>query len=374
MEAKKLKVLYFVGSLGAGGIERYISRISLMAIEKEDFEPIVCCLSEKKGLFLELLLKNHIAVFEAPQGWQRNPIRFFKMIRLIRKISPDIVHSQVNFSLLQQYLAVKAAGRANFCITERSCYQLKGFARLRRFLQFHTIRIFGAHFSANCLAVSLHLSKLVNFPIEKIFIIPNGIEEIPTDINSRAKVRLKLGWTDEEIGIGYIARMHDDKGHKLFLQAIREIIAKGYKVKACFLGDGPQFKSLEDLVCQLELQKYMTFKGIVSNIEEYLHAFDIVALFSYREGMPNAILEAMASGKTIVATNVGAIPELLDEGRAGVVVNEFTIGNLAASLESVLQDQKQRLFLSEKAKMRAKNIFSIENAYKQLLQYYYKVP
>jgi glycosyltransferase involved in cell wall biosynthesis len=300
----------------------------------------------------------------------RSAHKLNSLSNLIRQISPDVVHSQVNFSLAQQFIASKHALKAAFCVTERNCYPLHGLARARRIVQFYALRLLGVHYSANSRAVAKHLSEMVIAHANKIPILPNGVSRILPDMAVRTRLRAQLGLKPDDIVIGYIARMAAHKGQRDFLKAIHMLREKSVRVKCCLVGNGPERLNLENLARKLGLERDVVFTGIVPNVEDYLQTFDIVALFSTREGMPNAVLEAMAAGRAIVASSVGAIPELLDTGKAGVLLDQPTIPDMANALRSVIQNPSYREALGQAAAKRAHDKFSLESAYIELLGHY----
>lgn len=365
-----MRVLFLVGTLGAGGLERFTTRMTIRAKQGGEFEPLVCCLREREGIFLSSLEREAIEVYEAPAQWMRHPKQFVKFKNLIQEIDPAIVHSQVNFSLGQQFLAVRMAGRATFCVTERNQYPLHGGARIRRILQFYFLRWLGAHYSANGMLVAEHLARQVYCSVSSIPVLPNGVNDILPDPSVRTRLRQILGWGTDDVGIGYIARMAPVKQHDKFLEVLGNLREQNLPVKACLVGDGPERTKLEQLVHQLNLEDYVTFTGRIANVEDYLQAFDLVAHFSLREGMPNAILEAMSAGKPIVATGVGAIPELLDEGRVGILIKEPTLDNLMTGLRSLIQSPELQVRLGHMASLRVQQIYGLEAIYKRLLHYY----
>src|SRR5688500_15556041 len=107
---KALRVLYLVGNLGAGGLERFVTRVSLRAKESVDFEPSVCCLAERSGIFVPVLEAAGVTVVQAPENWRRNRKSLSELGSMIHSLSVDIVHSQVNFSLWQQFSASRQGG------------------------------------------------------------------------------------------------------------------------------------------------------------------------------------------------------------------------------------------------------------------------
>lgn len=365
-----MRVLYLVGTLNAGGLERFVTRISLHALAQGGFEPVVCCLAKREGRFLDELEAAHVPVYQAPSGWERNYKALLSLRDLIRQIAPQIVHSQVNFSLFQQFLAVRLAGHSAFCVTERSCYQLHGLARWRRVIQFHFLRLWRVRYSANGQAVATHLGRLVGVSPQTIPVLPNGVPLIPADATQRAKIRTQLGWASDDIGVGYVGRLIKDKRHELFLQVIHRLRQRGLPVKACLLGHGPQWDAVIQCVHELQLDEDVMVAGSVPNVEEYLQAFDIVALFSAREGMPNVILEAMAARKAVVATAVGAIPELLQNGAIGLLVQDATEDKLVQAMTKMVKDQPFRQLSGKLAQEWVKQAYSVEAAFARLLHHY----
>jgi len=88
-----LRILYFVGTLEIGGLERFVSHISLKAMEMDAYQPMICCLIKKQGPFLADLEANNIPVIEAPERWYRNINALIDLTREIKVLKPDIVHS-----------------------------------------------------------------------------------------------------------------------------------------------------------------------------------------------------------------------------------------------------------------------------------------
>jgi len=365
-----LRVLYFVGNLGAGGLERFVTRVSLRAKESSDFEPIVCCLSERSGIFVQVLEAEGVTVVQAPANWRRNRNRLGELASLIRSLGIDLIHSQVNFSLWQQFSASRRGGAKAFCVTERNCYPLHGFARARRLAQFHALRAMGAYYTANGAAVAEHLAKVVRVPSKTIGVLTNGVSVAPPRPEIRERIRSSLGWDETVAGIGYVSRMAEHKGHSHLLSALSLARDRGLSFRACLVGDGPERGRLEHEIDRLNLRDSVSLTGTVTNVDEYMEAFDIVALFSSREGMANVLLEAMAAGKAVIATNIEANAEVLDHGRAGLLLKETTPAAIAGSLQQLVECPEMRSTLGAAARRRAESTYSVEACYERLISHY----
>lgn len=349
-----------------------MTRTALRARQTGAFEPLVCCLIERRGPFLQTLEAAQVPVYAAPPGWARRPSQLLKLAARLRTLAPDIIHSQVNFTLGQQFLAARLAGRSVFCVTERSEYVLKGMARLRRIIQLHLLLLGGAHYSANSASTARHVARQGLVSPARLAVLPNGITLLPPDAEVRQAMRAQLGWEAHEVGLGYVSRLGPGKGQDLFIQAIQALRAEGLPVRGCLLGDGPERPALESQVCALGLEQVVTLTGTVLNVEDYLQAFDAVALFSVREGMPNAILEAMAAGKAVIGTGVGGMPEMFAQGQAGIVV-ERTVEDITAGLRSLAQDAAWRTRLGEQARQQAERLYGAEQVFARLVAYYREV-
>lgn len=361
-------VLFFTGTMEAGGLERFISRVCIEAKKRNTFNPVVVCLHKRVGIFISELESSGVTILEAPAGWKRNPLAIVRLSKLIRSQKPMVVHSQVNFSILQQFMAVGLFNKTRFFITERNCYPLSGWARVRRIFQFYMLKLFKVEYSANSIAVAEYLSRMVKYPIQKIPVITNGIEVPESNPQARNLVRSKYGWSDQDFVIGYIARFADHKGHEFFLETMRYVqTPPGSLLRICFIGDGPTRTKMEALAKSVESFS-VKFFGVVA-VQDFYHAFDCTALFSEYEGMPNVVMEGMANGLPVVANPVGNVEELF-AGDAGIV-NYFKDPVSAAKIFTDLaHDPLKRERIGTLARAKVKKMYSIEKTLSLLSRHY----
>lgn len=367
-----MKVAFLVGSLEAGGLERFVTRISIAAQTEKVFEPVVICLNKKSGLFLEELESQGVQVVGTNPFWYRSIAGINSLKKAIQLLDVDLVHSQVNYSILQQFIASYLAGR-KFTITERSNYRRTGFSLLRRRIQYFFLRIFGVRYSANSKSVALHLAAMLNEPVARFSVIPNGVtcaDVASTLIDSR---RVTLGIDSEEIIIGYVARMDPPKGHALLMDVLNILIhERGCRLKVILVGNGSLRKQIENNVTALQLERHVIFTGVVSDVENWMPIFDIVALLSNREGMPNVVIEAMAAGKPVIGTAVGNIPELLNGG-AGIIVHENDLQKIADAFESLIRDPALRKQMGAVGLAKVQREYSLQATLKALVSYYHSI-
>jgi glycosyltransferase involved in cell wall biosynthesis len=358
-----VKVVFFVGTLQAGGLERFVTRVCVEAKAKGLFEPVVVCLRKRTGVFLATLEQSAIPVYVAPRKWDRSPLGWIRLVKLLRLIDGDIVHSQVNFSLIQQFSAVVLAGM-KYLVTERNCYSRSGLALYRRKIQYRVLKAFDVQYSANSRRVAEHLATMLNEPVDRFQVFPNGIAIEPGDVTGVKQPGLP-------VTIAYVARMAEHKGHLFFLEVLEKLAGRSIPLKAILIGDGPLRHAIERVVMERKLTEVVNFTGIVPNVEDYMRDADIVALFSDYEGMPNVIIEAMARGRPVVATDTGNVRELLETG-AGVVLDKKDVEQAANELEFLARNPGKRSEMGKTGQFVISQRYTLASVLERLAENYRK--
>jgi len=364
-----MKVLYFVGTLGAGGIERFVTRVCIHASSQALFEPMVCCLSKREGLFLQELQAANIPVYEAPPNWARSVKQALLFRKLIRKIHPDVVHSMVNFSLAQQSFAI-VCSKIRFFVTERSCYKRSGFRRLRKMLQVLWVMAIGGKYSGNSIEVSRYIAKIAGVSPKKIKVVPNGVQLGLSNVDRVQEIRKKIRYNDSDVIIGCVGSLTKNKRQSKLIDAAKILLELGEKIKIVLVGDGPEKIEIQTKVNEYLMDDSVYMTGIIDNVEDYLEAMDIFVLLSEREGMPNAILEAMAAGKPVLATSVGGIPELILDGETGILLRQTESVYMAAKLRELINNPEMRNRLGKNAKEHVLKNYGIDRIVKLLMEQY----
>jgi len=234
------------------------------------------------------------------------------------------------------------------------------------------LRILNTDYTANSTAVAHHVAQQVRINPRKIDVIPNGVPDFPIDPMTRHKIRKQFGWKKDDFVLGYVARIAPGKGHELFIKAAAKVCNRDESIKACLLGDGPIFPEIKELVKEMGIEKITTMPRMVQNVDDFLQAFDAVVLLSEREGVPNALLEAMSAGKPIIATPVGGVPEILDHGNAGLLV-ENNVESVVEAIQSLVDNPKLCASLGTNARQQIKDKYGIEQTFENLVAYYNKV-
>jgi glycosyltransferase involved in cell wall biosynthesis len=174
-------------------------------------------------------------------------------------------------------------------------------------------------------------------------VILNGVPLVCSSPNAKTKARNALGLKANAFAIGCVARLSPEKDHATLLSAFSLMHRQVPHARLVIVGDGPERKTLHNIVEQSGLSTKVLLLGHRNDIEKILPAFDLVTLSSQREGLPLALLEAMAHGIPVVATRVGGIPALLEHG-GGLLVEPGQPDHLAQAVIQLIDkpDELQR--------------------------------
>lgn len=212
---------------------------------------------------------------------------------------------------------------------------------------------------------------------EQIIYIPNGVNvSLFTKNNTNySKKRKELGISENSPVISSIGRLNPQKGFPYLLQAFQIVQTQFPHSILLIIGAGPLLKTLESLVEKMNLSDNVKFLGERTDIPELLSCTDIYVQSSLFEGMPNAVMEAMATGKSVVATSVDGTLELIEEGKTGWLVEPENSEALAEKICYVLNDLEMAEKVGTAAAERMTKEFSIEkmaqsydNLFRQLIK------
>jgi glycosyltransferase involved in cell wall biosynthesis len=159
-----------------------------------------------------------------------------------------------------------------------------------------------------------------------------------------------------------VARLAPEKGHLVLFEALQMLHQRGVPVRLDLCGDGPFRSTLERSAVELGIADSVTFHGAISqdSILEYLYDADVFCLPSFSEGLPVAIMEALAVGLPVVATAITGIPELVEDKVSGRLVRAARPDLLADAIESLVVDHSLRQLVTAEGRRRVENEFSID--------------
>lgn len=294
--------------------------------------------------------------------------------RRIRQISPDIIQSYG----LAVDLAIRnlPLGRASKIGSMRGTEDHRSSTTF--LIDGLTHRILSSGYISNSHAGKQALISRAWVGSDSIFVIPNGIDPTPfITVNhqaARVAIRKSLGIRNCTTVIVSVANLYQPKGYSYLLDAIRDV-ADSFSVRLLLAGEDRTNGNLQRLIQQLSLENIVDVLGTRSDIPELLAAADIFTLPSLQEGMPNAILEAMAAGLPIVGTAVGDISHMLDHGKCGTIVRSANARELADAVERYIREPGYGRQHAIRARERVMHLYTLEKmvrAHEELYQTIFK--
>ena len=210
------------------------------------------------------------------------------------------------------------------------------------------------------------------FSSERIVCFANGVDVNrfrPATPAEKAEAKSALGLSKDTAVIGTVARLVQRKGIDVLLRAFG-ILRPSHRAHLLVVGDGPLGGELRGLAHELRIEDSISWLGFQADPVKWLQAMDVFAFPSRLEGVPNAVLEAMATGLPIVATTIGGVTDLLEEGRTGFLIPPEDSGALAVALDQLLRNAPLRADLGSKARSRAVEGFSIADSATRLVNLY----
>ena len=255
--------------------------------------------------------------------------------RWLRENRIQLVHAHDLYSALIAVPAAKIA-RCRVIVGRLDLVHWKG--RLRR-LAMRALSRAADHVIANAKAIETMLVETEGIPAERVSVIYNGIDVAAFDRRVRQGPSLPLPATGGAPVAVLVANMHDPvKRQEDFLLAIAEARTRFPDLRALLVGDGRRRAQLEELSARLHLEQVAHFLGHRVDVPAVLARANIGVLCSEREGLSNAVMEAMASRLPMIVTNTGGNPELVKDGERGLVVSVRQPSELSAAMVKLLEN------------------------------------
>lgn len=222
----------------------------------------------------------------------------------------------------------------------------------------------------NAKAIKNQLISLDGLQSQKVWVIYNGLDLKHFDVLSGDGIDAST--ESRNVIVAIVANLRPEKGHLVFLKAAQQFLASMPHAQISFLivGDGPMREAIEVKVKELGLAGSIKMTGSVTNIPALLRSVDIVVLASLKDGFPNAIMEAMAAAKPVIATDTGGTAELVVDGLTGYIVPVGDSDVLAKRMRSLFQDPEARRKMGEAARRRIIEQFTVNHMAKQFEELY----
>jgi glycosyltransferase involved in cell wall biosynthesis len=297
-----IKVIHLISSLRRGGRERQLATI-LSHTDQSQFPSKIVYFNQSKS--------NYIAEYDLEGYYIHIPstaflLRMKDLYAFIKKENPDIIYTWGN---LESIFTMLLSPFHHFRFINGS---IRHGIRAKKIS--HYFRSFILHLSKNIVANSYAGLKANN--LKRGQVLYNGIDDKfisqPHEDEKLAKKKQLLSLPEDTNVLISVANLVSYKDYFSILNSLKLIKEKGYQFHYVILGDGPLKQNLEQIIIDHQLSDNVLLLGSVQNVNEYLKTADIFIHSSKGEGCSNAILEAMASGLPVIASNTGGTPEIID--------------------------------------------------------------
>ncbi len=354
---KKTKILRIIARLNIGGPAIHTILLS-DELKKLGYETVLVKGSEGKseGNMMDLAESRGINPVVIPELGREigliNDIKaFLRLYKLIKKEKPDIVHTHTAKAGTLGRIAAWLAGVPVIVHTFHGHVLTGYFGRLKSWC-FIQIEKALARLSSRLITLSDKLKEeLIGMGIGnqgRFEIIPLGLDLKPflDSVEHKGEFRNEFGLSGDAVIVGIIGRLVPIKGHRLFLEAAKSVISDfGFRtsdLKFIIVGDGELRRELESYAEELGIADSVVFTGFRRDLPVIYSDLDIIALTSLNEGTPVSIIEAMASGKPVVAADVGGVSSLVKDSVTGFLVRPGDVRSLAEALLWMVREPEKR--------------------------------
>jgi len=368
------RILYVSTSTTVGGAEKTLYTLATLV------DPKVCEVAgvvslKPKGPFARKLeaAGQRVYSFRIPHRAGLRDLQ--KLALVIHETRPDIVHA-VMYQAIQLARAVKRLGYADYKLVSspRVNYRTRGG---------FSLMIDGYLKKADDLLIAeseasrKYLIDKLDYDEKNTITIRNGVDIAGWTPSKklRAEYREKINIQDDDILIGSVGRLDEQKGHVHLIEAVARLVPTHPQVKCVIIGEGPLHAELQGVIDKLGVGANIGLLGRQDEVPNWLAAMDIFSLPSLWEGLPNALLEAMALGLPVISSDCDGVTEIVSKDLSGLLVKPGDANAIYLGLQDLVSDPGLRQRLGESARRKvqtdhglAKMIESYQKAYTRVLK------
>ena len=359
-------ILLLVRKLDHGGCERDLSKIAL-GLDRSTFEPHVGCFLPE-GIRVGELRDAGVPIVQLPvtSFKSRSALRGAMILRrYIREHRIALVHAfDAPLSLYGGLLARLCGARA--VITSQLAYRALSSPREQRLLRM--VDRMADRVVVNCEAMNRHMVEDEGLPPERAYICYNGVD---TTVFHPGPAERPESLRDATLIIGTIANLRPEKGLHLLLEAFAAVRRPGMKL--FIVGSGPSLEELHARSRELAIEADCVFMPGKPQIAAEMRSIDIFVLPSLSEAFSNALLEAMASGCAVIGSNLGGTPEMIHDGKTGLLFRPGDSQDLAEKLRYLIEHDGLRRQLGCEGASFASSTFPINRAVSRITDLYKSV-
>ena len=356
---KKINILQLIEGFHLGGAEKKLLEL-VQHLNASKFRTTVCSLNIGNEIQDEFskLKDSGITVEVIPRKRKIDIGLILKVASYIRSRHIDVIMTTLFYADVVGFIAGRLAGvKASFSWETISAPEWLYKHRLWAYR-------FAVRYCTKVIAVSQATAQFLierrGVDPKKVIIIPYGVDLDVFHIKSDSNIKQTLGIDQKKFVIGTVGRLHPQKGHVYLIEAAQEIVNKKPDTFFVVVGDGKLRDFLENEVKNRNLHRYFYFTGFRNDIPQLLQCFDIFVLPSLYEGLPNVVLEAMATGKPVVATYVDGNKEAVIDGKTGILLPPKDSSGFVNALLHLMEHPDLAKKMGENGRKRVEEHFSLK--------------
>lgn len=357
---EKIKVLEIIDSLGSGGAESLLKNFVLEAKKNNLFNIEIATLYSD-DIFRKEIEDAGISIWDLGLTFKFNLMGVIELIKLIKERKYNIIHVHLFpadiFSALASLFLPKDIV---WIFSEHGAYNRRRTLKIFKILDNFT---YSRYSNIVCVSKQVELALLNWIPSNKgkTKVIPNAVP-IPKFLNPCSV---------KTYDILFVGRLTKQKSVEILLKAIKILKNKhSGNLKIAIVGDGELKENLNNLTVELGVNREVKFLGVRKDVKELMVSSKIFVLPSRWEGFGIVIIEAMSNMLPVIATNVGGIPELIENGKDGILVPPENPKALARAINSLLENEELQKKLSQTAYKKVREKYSIDTYSVRMLDFY----
>jgi len=370
---RRPRVLHLITSFEIGGTERQAVEL-LKRLDSERYDVRLAALRNEGPFYKEIAARfPDVPEFPLTSFYNRNAVKQLLRLRtLMKSTQVDILHAHDFYAGLIGAAAARLAGVRVIACQRHLKLSDRGVHRWGQ----RIIHLLAHRILVNSEAIRDYIISKDSVPAGKIVVIKNGISSLTSNIESATAssvvpdtlsrreahdaLCLELGLDRKAKLVGTIARLQPVKGHRFFIEAAARVLKREPAAHFILVGEGPLRSEIENHIAQLGIQDHVHLLGDRSDASRLTASFDLMVLASLHEGLPNAVLEAMAAGVPIVATAAGGTKELIVDGETGYLVLPANANALAERITFALANEETSGRIAARGFEFVRTRFSIE--------------
>ena len=372
MTQTRKNVLWLIKGLGSGGAENLLLSAA-RHVDRDRFNYSAAYFLPWKDALVEGLEDAGVPVLCLNQKKPYDLRAVYTLNRKLRRDHTDILHAHLPYSgiigrIASKFSPVKAVVYSEHNVWER-------YHRLTYMANKATFK-----WNDAVIAVSENVEESIRSRMNvngrpQLGTIANGV-----DVDQLGQLSKDQGWLKGELGIPAanrivvnVANFTPKKRHIDLLEAAKRVTEEQPATSFVLVGQGPLFDETKAAAHRMGLQDHVFFAGFRDDAREIIAAADLFVLSSQFEGMPVSVLEAMATRTPVLSTRVGGLPEMIEDGVDGVLVEPGAPDKLAASILSTLQDGPLRHSLAERAYSKVESQFDVRHMVRKIEALYIQI-